>query len=158
MRRITRGILVLVAILLLLAALGLGAMVAVGSHHSVLRGPVYTVDQFLTRGYAFRLLRGQSAWVRGTAADSNLYPNILLIEGPARGSPGGIGLMVYRGSENPLWARLRKMPLLASFVPPTAAHPLTGRTATYRVEFVGCPNAPACSNGMTEWRLESSGE
>jgi hypothetical protein len=118
---------------------------------------VYTVQRFLESGYAFRMRRGQAAWVRGTMRCLAPGSPTCLLEGPATDSPGGIALMVYMGSDPPLLAAARQMPFLAGLIPPTAAVPLLGQTATYRVQFVGCAGAPACETGMTEWRLSDGG-
>lgn len=153
-RRASQSLAVVLALMLLTCV---GVALIVWTQHTARRTPVYTVQQFLEGGHAFHMRPGQVAWVRGSIACLAPTSPTCLIEGPASDSPGGIGLMVYRESAPPLVAALRRIAFLAPLIPPTAATPLAGRKATYRVQFVGCPSPPACPTGMTQWRLGDGG-
>ncbi len=154
MTQMPRGLVIFMPVILLLAGVGMVALVW-GSHSSG-RMPVYTVDQFLNGGPGFDMHLGESALVQGRMTCGE-YTDICWITGKALESPGGIGLMVYRGTESRLVAMFRGAPFIGQLMPYTAAHPFTGHDAVYRVVFVGCPNAPACPNWMTEWRLDDGG-
>lgn len=121
------------------------------------QGRVYTVPQFVALGTAVHRRQGQSAWVRGALACAPASEHTCWITGWVVGSADGTVLMVHQDAGNPFFLLARRVPLLASLLPHTAADPLTGREAIYRITYTGCLPVPACPPGRAAWRLADGG-
>ena len=67
------------------------------------------------------------------------------------------GLIIAGGSSIPLIAAAWRVPVLAPLLPPTADHPLLGRMATYRIEYIGPPPCPPSPCNPSPWRLLDGG-
>jgi len=122
-------------------------------------GPVYSVPQFLAqvtaRLPAHTPPRGHAYRVRGL---------LLSDVGPAqyalRVSPTSMGVAVQAAPPGFAAILLRRVPALAPLLPHTAATPLLGQTATYRVAWAPCARYPRCPQTpwQTLWRLVGGGQ
>jgi len=67
------------------------------------------------------------------------------------------GLMIAGGSSDPLVTAVRRVPVLAALIPPTADRPLLGRMATYRIEYIGPPPCLPSCEPVAPWRFLNGG-
>lgn len=56
-----------------------------------------------------------------------------------------------------LVAAVRRVPVLAALIPPTADRPLLGRMATYRLEYIGPPPCLPSCEPVAPWRFLNGG-
>ena len=156
-------------LLLLIAALGAVAVVAVAVRQPTATGPVLTVREYLSgpsggnaQPLRYRLRLNQVIRLRGVLQPPDVRQNpspmgAVLYDAA---SYAGEGVAIYYGPSDSLAARLRGLPLLARLVPlpPTADRPLLGQMATYRLRAIRCTDIhPVCNAQVVVLQLADGG-
>jgi hypothetical protein len=138
-----RAVIALAAALLLLVGTAVASVTYLGPPAE----PTYTPGQFAAVNLRPRLQVGQTLRITGILQSWWFPASGVIVQGPsgARGRWRRVGVFVIFGPHNPILSRLRRLPLVAPFVPPTPDHPLINKVATFRVRVIPCQaSIPLC--------------
>jgi hypothetical protein len=140
----------------LAAAVGLTLVLSIASR---MEQPVEdeTLYTFTELGRLQQVHPGQTFLIRGFLAAYTTvgHKPVFDLTDTKQVMTGSQELDVAPGRANPLLDMLHHVPYLGLLVPASAAHPVTGHLATYRIGFVGCPKPTPCSS--PPWELVSGG-
>ena len=146
--------------IVVLALGALGGVLALHGQQGAAPEPLYTPAQFTAHNVLPRLQIGQMIRLRGrlqAVLPNTGSPYDLIYGADGRTSTS---VLVLSGPSNPLIERLRGLPLVGPLLPlpPTPDHPITGRTATFRLRAVPCTaTALTCAFRVVDLQLVDGG-
>ena len=141
-----RAVIALAAALLLLVGTAVASVAYLGPPTE----PTYTPGQIAAANLRSHLQVGQTLRISGILQSWWFPASGVIVPDPASaGAYGGrwrrVGVFVIFGPQNPILSRLRRLSLVAPFVPPTPDHPLVNKVATFRVRVIPCQaSIPLC--------------